>query len=746
MRVGVAERLPGGDLLGSMPRYDPGMETTKRSPLAFAILLIFASVLHAQDDRELGRLWTFENPPLASLEAKYGFRPSAEWLRSLRLSSLRISGDDEDSGIGAGSFVSPNGLILTSTRCVRDAVAATRRTDIHLINSGFLALEQDQEFRLRVSHDKWLKAAQLIKVLDVSEQVNRGVAASDNDLQRIEKQEANKKAILDAARVTDPELLPEIVTLYQGAVVQLHLSKVYDDLRLVCTPHHQAASFGGDSENFTYPRSCLDFAFLRAYEDGKPVDTSESYLSWSVGGAQHGELVFVAGIPGPTKRLFTKAQLEFERDIKLPMRVEELTNALRIMKDPRSNSYAGEYDPENPSEYYAWMRTTILQLENDLKATRGRLQGLRDPKLMAQKGTAERAFQDRVRADQELAEEYGDLWNRIASVVEERRLHEARSQFYRAAGILDVAVDMVRSCDPSESEDQRQEAKRRLERWSGGTVNFNFHGTAFLLDHLDRARTWLPKEDPFLLKVLGGKSAQEFWDSVAPPHPPRSWLGFAKPRADLIESGWEAIQTSDEPVMVAARELVALIRLREKRDRELEAKEAALGAELGRARIACYGERVAPDGTSTLRFSDGVVRGIGEGGSVAPHRTTFSRLYERNAEFDDVHPFNLPKIWLDRKDTIDRTKPVNFVTTNDVSVGSAGSVVVNAALGVVGVVIDGNFASLRSDSLFSEGVSRAVSTHVDGILEALVKIYDAQHLVDEIIGKSSKGERGSDRR
>ncbi len=699
-----------------------------------ALLLSLTSTTLAQENQELGRMWTFENPPLAYLEEEYEFKPDQEWLNSLRLGSLRLGGEDVLPGFGSASFVSPEGLIMTSTRSVLDAVAMTRPKDINLIKTGFVAETAEQEIRLRSGLSKWLSAAQLVKISNVTDELNKGVAKADNETQINEKREATKKAILDAASKTDPELVSQIVSLYQGVVFQLYQYRVYKDVRLVVLPHIQTAHFGGDPDSFTYPRHGLDFAFLRAYKDGKPADTTKHYFKWKSGGANEGELVFVSGNPGTTKRLFTKAQMELERDIRIPMEIERITNSMRIVKDPRSGTtFTGEFDPENPSKHWAWVRTGILSQENGIKAARRNLQGLENEKLMALKTEAEEAFKGRVMADKQLAEHYGDLWDRIASVAKQRRQHEARARFHSGAGLLDLAVDIVRSCDPTETEEHRKQATKNLDAWRGGTYALNFHGVAHIRDHFVRARTWLPENDPFFTKVFGGKSPEEFSDELERRSP--SWLGYPEPREALVESGWKAIQESEDPVVVAARELVPLIRKNEKLGAELDATEEALGAELGRALLECYGTKVSPDATNTLRFTDGVVKGFSANGTIAPYRTTFDGLYARGREFDNKYPFKLPKIWLDLKDKIDMTKSVNFVSTNDITVGNAGSVVVNKELEVVGVVVDGNIESLHNDFVFNDDVPRAVSAHVDGIMEALVKIYNARHIAKELTGK-----------
>ncbi len=708
-------------------------------PLCLALLLCLASTTLAQENGELGRMWTFENPPLAYLEKEYGFKPDQKWLDSLRLGSLRVCGEDVLTSFGSASFVSPSGLIMTSTRCVRDAVTATRKRDLKIINTGFVAAAMEDEFRLQTWQDGWLSVAQLGKITNVTEKVNKGVLPADNEVQIKEKREANKQTILNAARKADPKLVPQIVSLYQGVIFQLYQYRVYNDVRLVVLPHVQTAHFGGDPDNLTYPRHSIDFAFLRVYEDGKPADTTKHYFKWKSGGALRDELVCVSGNPGTTSRLFTQAQLEIERDLRIPMKIERLTISLHNSKDPSSPAQSGEYDPENPSASWASIRTSILREENDLKAAHGNLQGLEDAKLMAQKTAAEKAFRARVMADKLLAEQYGDLFDQIGSMAKARQLHEVRAPFHSTGGhpLLDIAVDIVRLCDPTETEKHRKQARKNLEAWAGGTIQLNYGFRVACVDHFVLARNWLPKDDPYFSKVLGGKSGEEFVDAIDPPESRRlpSWIGYPEQREALVKSGWKAIQESEETTIVAARELIILIRKHEKIGEELIATKEALGAKVGRALLACYGTKVSPDATMTLRFTDGVVRGFPSNGTIAPYRTTFYGLYARNAEFDNEYPFNLPKIWRGRRDKIDMTKSVNFVSTNDITGGNEGSVVVNKELEVVGVVVDGNIESLHNDFVFRDDVPRAVSAHVDGIMEALVKIYDAHRVAKELTGK-----------
>ena len=703
--------------------------------------LLFNGKSLAQEQEAQGRMWTFENPPLTYLENQYGFKPNQEWLDALRLGSLLIDGKELPSGVGSAAFVSAKGLIMTSGRCVRDAVQRTRELGDDAITTGFAAKSTEQEIRLRSRYDKWLSIQQLIKMSDVTDQVNNGVTPSGGPIQAKRIRDANKTAILAAARKTDPDLEPEIVNLHHGGVFQLYQYKVYTDVRLVFVPHLQVARFGGNADRFIYPSFCLDFAFLRAYEDDKPVDTSKHYFRWKPGGPEKGELVFVSGNPGMTKRQFTKSQLELERDISIPIEIERLSNALKILKENL-----------NPS-WHAWpqFRNNIIRLEDDLKAARIQLRSLNNENLMQQKAAAEADVRARLMTEDRLAEKYDDLLDRIVRMTEERRAVEAQVRFYSTnkLGAFELAVDIVRSCDPTESESVRSQSIKNLDDWKDHVPSDNIFGRLFFVDHVTRARNWLPKDDPYISTVLSGEEGGEFIkavyadgrfvaghaDSADSEKIEASVVMKPEQRRALISSGWEGIQQSQDPAIVAARNFVALMRKHKERISELEAKEEALEIELSKAMFDCYGKAMSPDATQTLRFTDGVIQGLPIGDTVAPHRTTFFGLYGHNTEFDNSYPFELPAIWTERMGQIDLATSVTFASTNDISSDSFGSVVVNKNLEVVGLVIDANVESLKNEYVFMDEGHRAISVHVDGMVETLSKIYDGQHIVDELMGK-----------
>ncbi len=690
--------------------------------LTLALLLgLTSSSLLAQQNQELGRMWTYENAPLGYLEKEYGFKPDQKWLNSLRMASLRLGGETVTRGFCSASFVSPKGLIMTNNHCVRDAVSATSQSGPQMIKTGFTAASLDKEIRLKTQGDGWLTVSQLERYTKITDRVNAGIADSDNDAAIKKKREANKKEILDETKKNSPKLVPQIVSLYQGGIFMLYQYRVFNDIRLVCTPHLQTAHFGGDPDNFTYPRYSIDFAFIRAYEDGEPADTTKHYFKWKTGGAKAGDLVFVPGNPGSTERLKTRAQMDFMGDIRQPILVERYSSQLRILKQISKRS----------PRIADMLRTMVLGFENSEKALTGELGGLRDKKLMAQKAEAETAFRKKVAAL--TAKQFTNLWEDIEKLTDEQRVHEPFSHFHTAGDLsaLAAAANIVRAYDPNEPEESRKEFKEGLSELE---TRDNIITMSFFVNHVARAKKWLAKDDPYFTEVLGGDDGRRV---------SREWLGSRISSGlkalleEIEEGGWKAVLESKDPAIVAGRALAPLMRKHELKGEELEAREEALGAKMGLALFETYGKEgnVSPDATMTPRFADGVVKGYKMNGTIAPFRTTFYGLFARNADFDDEYPFNLPQIWLDRRDDIDMTKAVNFVSTNDIVGGNSGSVVVDKELRVVGLIFDGNIESLPNSYVFKDDIPRSVSVHVDGIMESLLKVYNAKRVADELVGK-----------
>ena len=669
----------------------------------------------AADPLALGKMWTFENPPLAYLEKEYGFKPDQKWLDSLRLGALRL-GERENPWCSA-SFVSPQGLIMTNHHCVREQVAQIQG-DKDWVKDGFAAIELTDEVPIPS-----LTVQQLVAQEDVTARIADGIAAGDNSEQVASKRAANEAKVKAEADAAHPGFLHQVVSLYQGAVYQLYRYRVYDDLRLVLAVNLQTAHFGGDPDNFTYPRWSIDFSFVRAYVDNKPADTSANYFRWRQEGAKAGELVFVPGNPGNTNRLLTVAQLECQRDVEYPMVVEQLQNGIEALRP---------FAEQNPG-----ILTTMLGWENSRKAIQGMLDGLRTNSLLAKKREHERLFQEAVKAHPELDGKFGTVWNELAGLAAQKRALQPKTTFYSPSysAVLERAVAMAKSFDATLDDEARKAAREAALTMP---VRGNQLTEALLLDHFTRATRWLANDDPCLVAL----------DAVKLTDGPRDLKSslFAIGKSNLtkgrfVKSMLEAADgaaqfaASDDAGIVVGRALWPLMKAAEAAQKALDGAIAVQGTRIGQALHAVYGTNTSPDATMTLRFSDGRVLGYDYNGTLAPWATTFYGLYGRAHEFGGKYPFDLAKPWQDAQARIDLTKKVCFASTNDIVGGNSGSCLVDQNLQVVGLIFDGNIESLPNDFYYTQERARAVSVHSDAIVEALRKVYGMMRLVEELRGK-----------
>lgn len=667
-----------------------------RTLRTFAALLVAAAPALAQDELGLGKMWTFERPPLAYLEREYGVRPDEAWWNRMRLASLRFG-----RGCSA-SFVSPQGLILTNHHCARDAVAQVQG-ERDWVRDGFVAAELADEVKL-----PGLAVQQLVAMRDVTADVSAGVLPTMDAEAAEQKREANRQRLLADARTAQPGLEPQLVKLFQGGVWQLYQYRVFDDVRLVMAPHLQIAHFGGDPDNFVYPRYALDFAFCRAYVDGKPADTRDAHFAWS-DGPQDGELVFLTGNPGGTQRLLTQSQLEYQREARYPRVRTLIDHRLDVLRRLAASDPALEKR----------LRTSILSLENGQKLYRGEHGALLDPAFQAKKRAAEDAFRKRAEAAGRSAEMV--VFDELARVSQQKQALEEALHLQTAGG-LPLLLRALALLDVAAGD------RAKGELALAAVCARDPVQEALFVDHLERARDALPKEDPYLRALVGDEEPK----AAAAKLLRDSKLGddaFAK---ELLAGGAAAIDAGTDPALVAARAIRPLQLRNQQEQARLDAAEAGLGERLARLLFAVYGDDVSPDATFTLRWSDGRVAGYPYNGTLAPWRTVFHGLFARAAEFDGVHPFDLPADWLLAKDRIDLRAPVDFVCTVDSTGGNSGSPVVNGKLELVGLLFDGNIESMGNEFLYGERVERSVCVHPLGIVEALRKVYAAPRLLREL--------------
>ena len=650
-----------------------------------------------QDELGLGKMWTFERPPLAYLQREYGLAPDEAWWNRMRLASLRFG-----RGCSA-SFVSPQGLVLTNHHCVRDLVAKAQG-EREWVRDGFVARELADEVRL-----PGLTVQQLVEMVDVTARVDAGITADMDAAAAAAAREANRRRVLAEARAERPELEPQLVKLFHGAVWQLYRYRVFDDVRLVMVPHLQVAHFGGDPDNFVYPRYAIDFAFCRVWHDGEPADTAAHHFEWS-DGPDAGELVFLTGNPGATKRLLTKAQLEFQRDVYYPRVRELIDNRLGILRE-----FAAERE-----DVARRLQPSILSFENGQKLIRGEHRALLDPAFLARKDAAEAAFRQRAAA----AGHTGELaaWDELAALMVEKRALDAPLAFHGAGGLpllLRALAVVAYAADANEATARRA----RDSDCAADPVQ-----QALFADHLARARGRLPPNDPYLAVLLRGQPPAIAVERLLR----ESKLCDSSVLESLLRGGRGAITESRDPALAAARVIADLAAGNARRAAAIDEAESALGARIARLSFAVYGDEVSPDATFTLRWSDGIVAGYDYNGTVAPWRTVFHGMFARSAEFDGRHPFDLPEPWRAARSTLDLEAAVDFVCTVDSTGGNSGSPVVDRELRLVGLLFDGNIESFANEFLYGERVERSVCVHPQGIVEALRKVYGATRLLREL--------------
>ncbi len=664
-------------------------------------------------------MWTFDNPPIKQLQEKYHFTPTQEWLDHVRLSCVRFNDG------GSGSFVSAHGLVLTNDHVARGQLQKNSTAEHDYIKNGFYAATLDQEMK---SPD--LEVNVLVSLENVTEPVRSAVKNAKTDQEEF----AARKAVLaDIERESTEKtgLRSDIVTLYQGGEYWLYRYKKYTDVRIVFAPEEQIAFFGGDPDNFTYPRYDLDFALFRIYENGKPLENKD-YLKWNTKGASENELVFVTGHPGSTQRLDTLAQLEFERDYFETNFIKLLKHRIDAMK-----AYAAL-----GQEQARQVGTRIFNLENSLKAFQGRYKGLLDKNVMAKKKRDEEEFKSKVMSTTEGKQAYGGAWDAIAEAMRKDSIRIKKSLFqstdsqlsFIGAGIVDYVAEI-----------KKPDAERLAGYHEAQLESFRFNlfspapiypalEIARITGSLEQALQELGPEDPFVKIVLNGRSPNDAATEIV------SGTKLADPevRKKLVEGGEAAVAASTDPMIVLQRNLDAIRRENTKWSEEnVDGVLQKAGEQLGKARFAAYGKNTYPDATFTLRLSYGQVKGYPMNGTKAPYKTTLYGLYDRAQSFDFKGPFALPSRYVAGRDKLDLSTPVDFVSTNDITGGNSGSPVINRNAEIVGLIFDGNIESLVGDFVYSDETNRSVSVHTGVITETLRKLYNAQRLADELSGISS---------
>jgi hypothetical protein len=663
---------------------------------------------------ELGTMWTFENPPLEYWRTTYNFSPDAKWLEHVRLASARY-GD----GCSA-SFVSPDGLAMTNHHCARECIEAVSTDQNDYVEAGYYARSRNDE---KLCPNLYLD--QLIDIRDVTQQIR---AASDDLVNSQQAAEAQSAAIQRLQReCQETGNACQVVPLYQGGQYQLYTYKRHAPVKLVFAPELQAGFFGGDPDNFTYPRYALDVAFVRAYErDGRRPAATPHYFSWNPQGAAEGELVFVTGNPGMTSRLITVSQLMYERTQRHPFIIDLLRGQRRMLELLAAENSQQERE----------VREQLFSVENSLKAFTGQLAGLTDSLLVGRKIAWERDFRDRV---QQRAREYSDAWERMQD-IQRRKLALNATLNLSNPGlvgaqylVMGAQLSGVASA-AALPENERPAAYRgdrfiQLQRTLTQPMPFDeARALATLELHITLVQRWLPANSPIrdVLTRTAETPQQSALRLVR-----TSRIGDQWWRQSVIANA-KAADTISDPLYRAGRVMDSVYVVTIAEWRAVIAEETRQKERLGRALFAAYGTQVPPDATFTLRISDGIVSRYPYNGTIAPPKTTFYGLYARAAEFDNRMPWTLPAAFQRRRNAIDMSVPINVVSTNDISGGNSGSPLIDRQARIVGVVFDGNMESLPNQFLYDRTAARTISVHSAGILEALRSVYQANALVQEL--------------
>jgi hypothetical protein len=675
--------------------------------MRFVLLCALALPLLADEG-----MWLFNHFPKDQVQQKYNVTVGDEFLDNLRLASMRIGG-------GSGSFVSPDGLVFTNHHVASDCISKLGSAEHNYMRDGFYAAEQAGELACPD-----LEANVLQKIEDVTAAV-KDASKDAKGADAIQKRNAAiAKLEKDCGASGDNSCA--VVKLFSGEQYHLYQYKKYTDLRLVFAPEFGIAFFGGDADNFTYPRYDLDIAFLRAYENGKPAATPH-HLKWSIDGVKDGEPVFVSGNPGTTSRLSTIAQLTFMRDLSLPFGLSRLRT--RIVA-------ANEFASKSPDNARLAERT-LFGFANTYKSNAGKLIGLKDDRLMARKTTFEKRLKSAVTNDPKLGAEAAKVWDDIAAAyklwtpfekpyeVLERPAAQGSTLFKMARQILRLTEERAKP-NGERLPEYRDSALPSLELslYSPAPISDDLE-IAMLTQYLEELKALGDKEAP-VKAVLGGKTPAQAAEAFVK----GSKLKDVAERKRLAANRATARGSEDSMMKLAILLDEPARKLLKKHEETIEAVETASAEKIAQYRFKIYGDKEYPDATFTPRVSFGAVKAYRDKTEApAPYATTFGGMYHRAGSQD---PYKLPQRWIDAKTSLDLVMPFNFVSTCDITGGNSGSPTVNAAGEVVGIVFDNNIEGLPQVYVYTEDQARAVHVASQGIVEALKKVYQTPRLLKEI--------------
>lgn len=685
--------------------------------LALAALAAACTVFLSTAPRADEGMWTYDHPPLKLIQKRYGFTPTQAWLDHLRLASCNIGG-------GSGSFVSPDGLILTNHHVARGYLQELSTPEHDYVRDGFYA---------KTPADELKAPGAMIRVLQSMQDVTAEVDASAKaDMAPAQAQKARDAAIARIEKECHEKtgLRGEVVTLYGGARYVLYRYKEFTDVRVVMAPEMQAAYFGGDADNFYYPRFDLDFSFLRVYENGKPASTPD-YIKMDPAGVTDGMPVFVSGHPGRTDRLDTLAQLTYLRDVSYPAILEQLAGMDRAL-----SAYSGK-----GSKQAQEAQSMLFYVHNSIKALTGEYDGLKDPDLMADKARQENALREAVAKNPD-RKQFEMAWTQVEKVTAWERAHfneiMYESRVPDAYGLAGTALGILRYAEEVKKPDAERldgyhdaQIPGLLRRLKAPRPYYKGMDEAMLSHELAVLEAKLGASAPYVKTLLAGRTPDQRANDVME----GTRLEDAEFRLSLLKDDGMAVKASTDPLISFVRLMdPTLRRLQQALKDNVEAVvQPALG-EIAKAQFAVYGDTVYPDATGTLRLAFGTVAGYPFDTTEVPYKTTFYGLYDRAYAFDNKGDFQLSKMEEARLGRLDLKTPMDFVCAADITGGNSGSPIVDKEGRLVGLVFDGNPQSNPNTFVYSEKVARCVAVDSPAILEALTKLYDAPRVLQELQG------------
>jgi hypothetical protein len=701
---------------------------TTRFPALAALAALTVLTMIPTDSFADEGMWLFNNPPRAQLKERYNFDPTDAWLDHLQKASVRFN-----SG-GSGSFVSADGLVMTNHHVAAHDLDKVSTPEKNYLRDGFHAKTNAEEIPC-----KGLELNVLMSIKVVTDEVKGAVKPGMSPAEAFKARQAKIGEIEKAAADEKNNIRADVVTLYAGGQYHLYTFKKYTDIRIVFAPEKQIAFFGGDPDNFEYPRYDLDVAFFRVYEDGKPIKP-QHYLKWSEAGSKEGDLAFVSGHPGRTNRMNTTDELRYLRDTGYPYLLQRLNRWEVLLGSWGARS---ERNMQRCEE-------ELFSIQNSRKARLGGLGGLLDPKLFGKKEADEKRLKEFINKSTESpgsapwVAEAKSAFETVAKaekvraeIIRDYTMLEGGAGFNSASfGIARTLLRASEELPKAPGERLREFADARLpslkfQLFSDEPIYEDLE-VVKMADGLSFLATTLGPDNELVKQVLAGKSPRErAYELIS-----GTKVRDVEFRKKLFDGGKAAVDAAKDPMIELARLVEPAARaIRKRSENEVDEPKRNAYAAIAQARYAMDGDKVYPDATFSLRLAFGTIKGYKEDGKDVPAFTTIAGLYERSKEQGNKGPFELPKRWEERKSKIDLKTPFNFVCTADIIGGNSGSPVVNRNGEVIGLIFDGNIQSLVLDFIYDDDVARALSVDSRAIMEALRKVYDASDIADEILGK-----------